>query len=285
LPAITGLNCRISSAGTGAGQVRRPEPAAQPANPGVVGDASAQSGHDCRPAATQSGHAAVRRPPGCGPATLQYRPQQRLLPPAWLPLWPSDACTAGSRIRRFPAARRPCRRGDRIKRGQCLPGSVLAAQSNLGASPSQRINLLLLNTAQQEGRTTREGGFIAKDTLVGLWTTESIRTRSSSNQLRTVCSHYWARSSSLIWPRFGGAFFRGPHLEGSGCPELTVVDELTKPVSMGNAQLFDLAAAHELYVALFGPVEALIKNKPLLLIVPTGRLRRLSMRSSKVEGK
>src|SRR5262245_18081499 len=33
------------------------------------------------------------------------------------------------------------------------------------------------------------------------------------------------------------------------------VDELTKSVSMGNAQLFDLAAAHELYVALFGPFE------------------------------
>ena len=33
------------------------------------------------------------------------------------------------------------------------------------------------------------------------------------------------------------------------------VDELTKSVSMGKAQLFDLGAAHELYVALFGPVE------------------------------
>src|SRR5215831_674631 len=43
-------------------------------------------------------------------------------------------------------------------------------------------------------------------------------------------------------------------------------------VSMGKAQLFDLAAAHELYVALFGPIEALIKDKPLLLIVPSGSL-------------
>ncbi len=42
--------------------------------------------------------------------------------------------------------------------------------------------------------------------IVGLWTTESLRTRSSPNQLRAICSHYWARSSSLIWPRFGGAF-------------------------------------------------------------------------------
>jgi hypothetical protein len=31
------------------------------------------------------------------------------------------------------------------------------------------------------------------------------------------------------------------------------VEELTKSISMGKAQLFDLAAAHELYVALFGP--------------------------------
>ena len=53
------------------------------------------------------------------------------------------------------------------------------------------------------------------------------------------------------------------------------VDELTKSVSMGKAQLFDLAAAHELYVALFGPVEALIKDKPQLLIVPAGPLTAL----------
>ena len=53
------------------------------------------------------------------------------------------------------------------------------------------------------------------------------------------------------------------------------VDELTKSVSMGKAQLFDLATAHELYVALFGPVEALIKDKPQLLIVPSGPLTAL----------
>src|SRR4029077_17580630 len=53
------------------------------------------------------------------------------------------------------------------------------------------------------------------------------------------------------------------------------VDELTKSISMGKAQLFDLAAAHELYVALFGPVEALIKDKSLLLIVPSGALTAL----------
>jgi CHAT domain-containing protein len=53
------------------------------------------------------------------------------------------------------------------------------------------------------------------------------------------------------------------------------VDELTKSVSTGQAQLFDLAAAHELYVALLGPVETLIKDKPELLIVPSGPLTAL----------
>ena len=53
------------------------------------------------------------------------------------------------------------------------------------------------------------------------------------------------------------------------------VDELTKSISMGKAQLFDLAAAHELYGTLFGPVEALIKDKPQLLIVPSGPLTAL----------
>jgi CHAT domain-containing protein len=51
------------------------------------------------------------------------------------------------------------------------------------------------------------------------------------------------------------------------------VDELRK--SVGKPQLFDLAAAHELYVALFGSVEAVIKDKPLLLIVPSGPLTAL----------
>ena len=53
------------------------------------------------------------------------------------------------------------------------------------------------------------------------------------------------------------------------------VDELTKSVSQGKAQLFDLAVAHELYIALFGPVEALIKDRPQLLIVPSGPLTAL----------
>ena len=58
------------------------------------------------------------------------------------------------------------------------------------------------------------------------------------------------------------------------------VDELTKSVSMGKPQLFDLAAAHELYVALFGPVEALIKDKPLLLIVPFWPAHRVAVPSA-----
>ena len=53
------------------------------------------------------------------------------------------------------------------------------------------------------------------------------------------------------------------------------VDELTKSFDAGNPQLFDLAVANELYVALFGPVEALVKNKSQLLIVPTRALTAL----------
>src|SRR5262249_41897420 len=53
------------------------------------------------------------------------------------------------------------------------------------------------------------------------------------------------------------------------------VDELTKSVSTGKPQLFDLATAHEFYVTLFGSVEALIKDKPELLIVPSGPLTAL----------
>ena len=40
-------------------------------------------------------------------------------------------------------------------------------------------------------------------------------------------------------------------------------------------ELFDLGVAHDLYVALLGPVEALIKDKPHLLVVPSGALTAL----------
>ena len=53
------------------------------------------------------------------------------------------------------------------------------------------------------------------------------------------------------------------------------VEELTKSFDAGKSELFDLAAAHEFYVALLGPVEALIKDKPQLLIVPSGPLTAL----------
>jgi CHAT domain-containing protein/Tfp pilus assembly protein PilF len=53
------------------------------------------------------------------------------------------------------------------------------------------------------------------------------------------------------------------------------VEELTNSVDAGKSELFDLAAAHEFYVALLGPVEALIKDKPQLLIVPSGPLTAL----------
>ena len=53
------------------------------------------------------------------------------------------------------------------------------------------------------------------------------------------------------------------------------VDELTKSVDARKPELFDLATAHEFYLALLGPVEALIKDKPQLLIVPLGPLTAL----------
>jgi tetratricopeptide (TPR) repeat protein len=53
------------------------------------------------------------------------------------------------------------------------------------------------------------------------------------------------------------------------------VEELRKSFDAGKSELFDLATAHEFYLALLGPVEALIKDKPQLLIVPSGPLTAL----------
>ena len=44
-----------------------------------------------------------------------------------------------------------------------------------------------------------------------------------------------------------------------------------------DAALFDLGQAYELYEALLGPVEALIKDKPQLIVVPSGPLTGLPM--------
>jgi CHAT domain-containing protein len=43
----------------------------------------------------------------------------------------------------------------------------------------------------------------------------------------------------------------------------------------GKSRLFDLARANELYLARLGPVEALVKNKRSLLVVPSGALTAL----------
>jgi CHAT domain-containing protein/Tfp pilus assembly protein PilF len=43
----------------------------------------------------------------------------------------------------------------------------------------------------------------------------------------------------------------------------------------GKPVLFDLALAHELYVALIGPVEGMVKDKQRLIVVPTGALTSL----------
>jgi CHAT domain-containing protein len=51
------------------------------------------------------------------------------------------------------------------------------------------------------------------------------------------------------------------------------LDKLQK--SAGKPELFDLALAHELYVALIGPIEGLVKDKRHLLVVPSGALTSL----------
>ncbi len=43
----------------------------------------------------------------------------------------------------------------------------------------------------------------------------------------------------------------------------------------GKSGLFDLALANELYATLLGPVEALVKDKRSLLVVPSGALTAL----------
>ena len=42
-----------------------------------------------------------------------------------------------------------------------------------------------------------------------------------------------------------------------------------------NATLFDLAVAHDLYNVLLGPIDALVKDKPQLIVVPSGALTAL----------
>jgi CHAT domain-containing protein len=53
------------------------------------------------------------------------------------------------------------------------------------------------------------------------------------------------------------------------------VEDIAQPSVGGRRTLFDLAAAHELYGLLLGPVEGLIKGKRHLLVVPSGALTAL----------
>ena len=53
------------------------------------------------------------------------------------------------------------------------------------------------------------------------------------------------------------------------------VNKAGSGATAGKPDLFDLALAHELYAALLGPVEALIKDKRHLLVVPSGPLTAL----------
>jgi hypothetical protein len=53
------------------------------------------------------------------------------------------------------------------------------------------------------------------------------------------------------------------------------VNELTRSINAGKPVLFDLGLAYELYSTLLGPVEALVKDKRNLQVVPTGALTSL----------
>jgi CHAT domain-containing protein/tetratricopeptide (TPR) repeat protein len=53
------------------------------------------------------------------------------------------------------------------------------------------------------------------------------------------------------------------------------IDALSKTLGSGNPQLFDLGLSNDLYATLLGPVEALIKDKKQLLVVPSGALTAL----------
>ena len=53
------------------------------------------------------------------------------------------------------------------------------------------------------------------------------------------------------------------------------LEELQRAIAAGRQELFDLGFAHELYAALFGPVEAVVKDKPRLIVVPSGPLTGL----------
>ncbi len=59
-------------------------------------------------------------------------------------------------------------------------------------------------------------------------------------------------------------------------PRFAAASMSARPVTLpARPDLFDLALANELYVALLGPVEALVKDKRSLLVVPSGALTAL----------
>ncbi len=55
------------------------------------------------------------------------------------------------------------------------------------------------------------------------------------------------------------------------------VDEFRRSIAARKPLLFDLALANELYARLFGPIEALVKDKRQLLVVPSGPLTALPL--------
>ena len=58
--------------------------------------------------------------------------------------------------------------------------------------------------------------------------------------------------------------------------DVAAIDRIDGRIEQAQAgKLFDLALAHELYATLIGPVEALVKDKKHLIVVPSGALTAL----------
>src|SRR5205085_5454 len=58
--------------------------------------------------------------------------------------------------------------------------------------------------------------------------------------------------------------------------DVDMTEDLNKLDASGRKrELFDLGRAHQLYASLIGPVEALVKDKRHLIIVPSGALTAL----------
>lgn len=85
------------------------------------------------------------------------------------------------------------------------------------------------------------------------------------------------KRQSFVWAisRERAVWARIPAGSEALAGHVTVLRNGLDPLASGGAARFDLARAHELYRLLLGPVEAVIRDKPSLILVPTGPLTSL----------